>query len=97
MQDDYSFDFEGNGFALLGTALAEGEAEYVFDAELYVDGELVETAILPTQFTKRRFYLFWKYQLPVGQHRVDVRLLNPSDAARVELNGVVIYDDTPLS
>lgn len=97
LQDNYSFDFNGNGFALMGSAFAEGEDEYIFDAELYVDEELVETAAWPTQFTKRRFYLFWKYQLPAGQHRVEVRLLNPSDAARIELNGVVIYDDTPLS
>ncbi len=82
---------------MIGTAYAESEDEYIFDAELYVDEELVETAAWPTQFTKRRFYLFWKYQLPAGQHRVEVRLLNPSDAARIELNGVVIYDDTPLS
>lgn len=97
LEDSYSFEFEGNGFAILGNASKEGEEEYIFDAELYVDGELVESATWPTQFTKRRFYLFWKYQLPQGQHQVEVRLTNPSEEAKVSLTGVAVYADTPLN
>lgn len=95
LQDSYSFDFDGTGFAVIGTASRDLEADYVFNAEIYVDGQLVETASWPTQFNKRRFYLFWKYQLQPGPHRVDVKLLNPTDAAKVELSSLVVYDDAP--
>ncbi len=90
LTDSYRFDFEGVGFALMGTATTEGD-DHVFEAELHVDGELVETARWPTEFTTRRFYLFWRYALDEGPHEVEVRLLNPTDAAQVGLEAVVIY------
>ncbi len=93
LADSYSFDFEGVGFAVLGEAAlsGEGEEEVVFEAELWVDGELIESAAWPTQFTKRRFYLFWKYDLPDGRHEVEVRLLNPADGAKVRIQGIATY------
>ncbi len=90
----YTFEFEGVGFALVGSASRTGDEDHVFNAELHVDGELVETATWPTAMTTRRLYLFWKYQLPKGEHTVEVRVLNPTDAARVVLNSIAVYDDT---
>jgi hypothetical protein len=93
LTDSYSFDFDGVGYALLGTAVADGELDYVFEADIYIDDTLVETVSWPTQFTKRRFYLAWKYALVDGEHTVELRLKNPSDVGRVELDNVVIYGD----
>jgi hypothetical protein len=97
LTDTYSFDFDGVGFAILGNAASANQDNYVFNADLYVDGELVETASWPTQFTKRRFYLFWKYALANGPHSVEVRLRNPSEAGRVMLEAVTIYGDELLA
>jgi len=97
LTDTYSFDFDGVGFAILGNAASANQDNYVFNADLYVDGELVETASWPTQFTKRRFYLFWKYALADGPHSVEVRLRNPSEAGRVMLEAVTIYGDELLA
>ena len=94
--DTYSFDFNGVGFALLGAAQTLSNEQHTFTAELYVDGNLVETAIWPTQATERRFYLFWKYQLADGDHQVEVRIVNPSEDARVLLEGLVVYGAEPL-
>ena len=93
LTDSYSFDFDGVGYALMGTAVADGELDYVFEADIYIDDTLVETVSWPTQFTKRRFYLAWKYALVDGEHTVELRLKNPSDVGRVELDNVVIYGD----
>ena len=89
--DSYSFEFEGIGFAVMGVAESLNEEDYVFTAELYVDEELIETALWPTNFVKRRFYLFWKYALEDGLHNVEVRITNPSEEARVLLDGITIY------
>ncbi len=111
IEDSYSFDFNGIGFAILGSAeLVETEEadeneniaeavteEHIYEAELYVDGELVETALLPTNFVKRRFYLFWKYDLPPGDHEVEMRLTNPVEHARILLDSIVIYGNEPLA
>jgi len=97
LTDSHSFEFEGIGFALLGNAESLNDENYIFEAELYVDGELMETAKWPTQFTKRRFYLFWKYALPDGEHAVEVRLLNPSEDAQVTLEAITVYGDELLA
>jgi hypothetical protein len=105
----YQFEFDGVGFALMGEARLPGgsgpfsvagnsrDDHYEFVAELHVDGELIETARWPTNYTTRRFYLFWKYALEDGPHRVEVKLLNPTDKAQVVLQSIAIYGSTPPS
>ena len=63
---------------------------------MYIDGELAEKVKLPTAVNQRRFTPFWKYQLPRGHHRVEIRILNPVDYARVQYDYAVIYDDKPF-
>lgn len=62
---------------------------------MYIDGELVETAKLPTAANQRRFTPFWRYKLPKGKHKVVIKVLNPVDYAQIETKYVVIYDDKP--
>ena len=96
LTDSFNFEFNGIGFALMGAARSEDRAQdYVFEAELHVDGELVETATWPTNFVTRRFYLFWKYALSDGDHAVEIKLTNPSDEANVFLDTVIVYGAEP--
>ena len=81
----------------MGAAQSTNDENYVFEAELHVDGELIETATWPTDFVTRRFYLFWKYALPDGQHHVEVKVLNPSEDANVLLDGITIYGAQELA
>lgn len=46
--------------------------KYVAKVEMYLDGELVETANLPASYTTRRNDLFWKYQL--SKENIRLRL-----------------------
>jgi hypothetical protein len=94
--NNFSFSFNGNGFALMGKVAKNQNREYVYIAEMYIDGVLIETAKWPTEFTKRRFYLFWKYQLQPGNHFVEIRVLNPTEMADISLETLVLYDDKPL-
>ena len=71
--------------------------EHVFKAEMYIDDKLVETVSLPADFTTRRFTPFWRYQLPKGNHKVRIKLLNPADDAKLFLGKVIVYDTEPVS
>lgn len=95
LTNETSFKFNGIGFAVNGSANKKGEGDYTFKVKMYIDGKLVETAKLPTKFTHRRFYLFWRYQLPMGEHEVRLKILNPTDKAEIFLEGVVIYSNKP--
>ncbi len=95
---EYSFDFEGNGFVVKGeTAPWQSTSTHVFNAELYLDGKLLETVKLPAAFTTRRYELFWKYGLTPGKHTVRIKLLNPVEGGRFRMSEVLVYTDKPAT
>ena len=97
LKNEYSFEFDGIGFALNGEARKLGAEDYIFDTELYIDGKLISSPKLPTNFTIRTETLFWKYQIPKGKHTVTIKNLNETDKAELNLNDVVIYSDKPAN
>lgn len=94
---ELSFEFQGTGFALRGGAEKKKKElpDYVFEAELYVDSDKIETARLPTDFTTRRHELFWKYGLPNKKHTVVVKVLNPNDDYALNATEYILYSDKP--
>jgi len=94
---ELSFDFEGTGFILTDSRRKNNEvSDHVFEAELYLDGQKIETVKLPAHFTTRRLDIFWKYPLPNKKHNVKVRLLNP-DGNYFSNVECIIYSDKPLT
>lgn len=90
---EISFEFQGTGFALKGEArkISKDDEQHSFEAELYIDGEKKETAKFPANFTTRRHELFWKYQMPGGNHKVRVVLLNPKENFELNTYEYIIY------
>jgi hypothetical protein len=90
------YSFTGTGFVLRGAAVKNKAdlPEYEFKADLYIDGEKVESAaVLPTRFTTRRYELFWKYKLPNKKHTVKVVILNPDANYELKLWDNLVYAD----
>jgi hypothetical protein len=94
---ELNFEFTGTGFVLRGEAgkKKDDATDYVFKAELYIDGNKVETARMPTNFTSRRLELFWKYQLPNKKHSVKVKVLNPNADYYLNSSDYIAYGDKP--
>ena len=63
----------------------------MLEAELYVDGTLVESFNLPTNESARRFIPVYRYELRPGRHEARVRIANPSEAAHLWLDYVIVY------
>lgn len=102
VKDEYSFDFEGIGFVLMGDAHPNKQSswdytgDFAFVGELAVDGAKVETAKLPANYRTRRNELFWKYQLNPGKHTVKIRVTNPDPGYTLHLSEVIVYDSKPF-
>jgi hypothetical protein len=96
---EFSFEFEGTGFILGGESeRKKGVSDnYVFEAELYIDGQKAETAKLPTNYTTRRHELFWKYELPAGKHAVNIKVLNPDPRYSLNCTNYIIFSDKPVT
>jgi hypothetical protein len=99
LNGEYTFEFEGIGFALLGGSEPVNgsswtyKGNYFATAELHVDGIKVETVELPANFINRRHELFWRYQMPRGKHSVTIKQSNPNSDFAVRLSELVVYDN----
>jgi hypothetical protein len=87
------FSFEGIGFAVDGEAVKPGEESPDVDlrVEMKIDGEPAAVSTLPTADRTRKPTLFWRYRLKPGQHRITIRLLNPTPGAELRLSDLVVY------
>ncbi|MCW4041740.1 MAG: ADP-ribosylglycohydrolase family protein, partial [Candidatus Bathyarchaeota archaeon] len=98
--DEASFEFEGVGFAVNGATVwsdkGSSRTDHTFEVEMYIDGVLTSTTKLPTNYIKRKFIPFWKYQLPMGKHAVQFKVLNPTDKASIRLSNAIIYSDRSM-
>ncbi|HEY8511360.1 MAG TPA: ADP-ribosylglycohydrolase family protein [Cyclobacteriaceae bacterium] len=103
LTDEYTFEFDGIGFVLLGSSDPvkgsswDYKGDYTAKAELYIDGQKIETVSLPPSYIKRRHELFWKYQLSPGKHTVRIKHTNPSPEYKVWLSQLVVYQDKPVT
>lgn len=94
----YQFNFTGNGFVLKGEMSPWNEkTDFAFHTALYIDDKLIDSAILPVSYTTRRYDLCWKYQLPVAQHHVVFKILNPSQTFKVNPTEVIVYSNKPVN
>ncbi len=57
---------------------------------------MIHSNKLPVNFTRRRYDLAWKYDLPKGRHFVRMKILNPSDDYPIRVTGAIIYSDKPV-
>jgi hypothetical protein len=91
VREETTFSFEGIGFAAAGEARSKDGKDHVLEAQLYVDGALVESFNLPTNASARRFIPVYRYELRPGRHEARVRIANPSEAAHLWLDYVIVY------
>jgi len=90
---EIEFEFEGTGFALRGEAVRKSgnTPHYIFDAVLYINGVETERAKQYTDFRLRRYDLFWKYNMPHGNHKVKIVVENPHSDYDLRTYDYVVY------
>ncbi len=91
--NEIEFEIVGTGFALRGDAMKNDSntPHYVFDATMYIDGKKEESAKLYTDFKLRRYDLFWKYNLPQGNHKIKIVIENPHQGYDVQTWDYIVY------
>jgi hypothetical protein len=89
---EISIEIEGCGFVVGGRAAKEGNLpEAVLEVDVFADGELIETAKLPTQWLVRRHEITWKYDLPEGKHTITLKARNIPEGYRIEAGDLLVY------
>jgi inosine-uridine nucleoside N-ribohydrolase len=93
--DETSFEFEGIGFVVQGSARSENGQDQVIVVDVFIDDRLTETVELPTNLARRKYIPFWKYELPDGKHTVRLKVRNPSSGATMSLERAIVYGSKP--
>lgn len=65
---------------------------YTAQVEVMLDGELSETVILPADLNSRKQELYYKYNLPEGEHTLSFRWLNPMPGRNIWINSCIVYE-----
>ena len=92
LRKPFSYEFTGTGFVCSGRVRAREECpiDYVAEIEVDIDGKK-EIVQMPSDFIKRRFDVYWNYELPKGAHQVSIKWLNPVQEANVTIDDVLTY------
>lgn len=96
-----SLSFTGNGVVVQYSFTRErfgmmfNTSDYVGEVEVYLDGNLAETVILPLAYYAQKQELFYKYNLPEGDHTLSFRWLNPDQKRPLIITSYLVYASQP--
>ncbi|MDP4282149.1 MAG: ADP-ribosylglycohydrolase family protein [Bacteroidota bacterium] len=98
LDEPIKIDFTGNGIVVLGNVKSQcGEAtsKYIALLDVYMDGTKIEQVNMPFDFTTRKYDIFYKYMMKEGDHKLEIRWINPDPAYRIYFKSYVVYSDHP--
>lgn len=89
----YKYNFEGAAIVCRGMVNQKESLcpkNYVAELAVTIDDKR-EIVRMPVDFTRRKFDIYWNYELPKGKHTMTILWLNPIAEANVVMSDVVIY------
>ncbi|MDP4278545.1 MAG: ADP-ribosylglycohydrolase family protein [Bacteroidota bacterium] len=97
--DSIQLTFKGNSVVLMGEVqkVNRDESNYVALLDAYIDGKKVETFSMPYDYIKRKYDIFYRYNLhPDGEHKLVIHVLNPNENYLINAKEMVVYSSKPL-
>ena len=103
-QGELEYNFNGCGVVLRGSVgkasgysrwadmrQADPMKNFYFEVEFSIDGQLIKTMKLPLDVTTRSLELFFKYEIPLGDHTLKMKVLNPNKEATIWISDMITY------
>ena len=90
---EYTNSFEGSGFVISGGASkTDGSLpDHDLKVDVYINGEFVETSVMPTRRNHRKLDIYWNYELPEGNHEVKLVANDIPQGYQVNISHVLVY------
>ncbi len=92
-------EFKGNGvvckYHFIGNtkALSQVAPEYQAKVETYIDGELAQTLLMPIAGIGMTRELCYIYNLPVKDHKITLKWVNPTELINIYVDEIIVYSD----
>lgn len=97
-KENFDFQFKGSAVIVMGFVkrIQGTNEDYVLYGDVYIDDKKVEEIRMPYDYIKRKYDVFYTYDLPEGDHKLRIEWKNPHPDFRVQLKDVVTYSTQPL-
>ena len=86
-----TFEADCAGLLICGE-VKSADKSYIAEVEITIDGKTKEVVKMPANWTIRRFEVYHNFELDAGHHTVQMRWLNPTKEASVEVYDVLLLD-----
>ena len=91
--------FKGNGIVVKSHyykgAGYNDNTGYIGEVEIYLDGKLSAVAKNPIKGNGAAPDLYWKYDLPEGEHTLTFKFLNKQDNMNIVIDNYLVYSSKP--
>jgi hypothetical protein len=90
---EFTTGFTGSGVVVGGNAVRSGSGlpDRDLTLDVYINGEFLETVIMPTQSRTRKHEVYWNYELPEAAHDLRLVVRDIPRGYQVNLNSLIIY------
>lgn len=97
LDEDINVSFNGSAIVIMGgiKQVSGNNAGYVARLQVTLDGKKDELIIMPFDYIKRKYDIYYKYQLPDETHNIKIEWINRDPDFRLNLKDIVIYGNTP--
>jgi hypothetical protein len=87
-------EFTGRAVVLTGSVrqLNKSAPAHVARLAAYLDGRLVDEFDMPSDFIKRKFDIYYNYDIPAGRHKLVIKWLNPDKGYRIHARDLLAYE-----
>jgi hypothetical protein len=96
--ENIKIDFDGNGIVVLGNVKSQcniATSDFVALLDVFVDDVRTEQVKMPFDYIKRKYDIYHKYLLKNGEHKIELKWVNPNPDFRIYLRSYLIYSEQP--
>ena len=86
-----TFEADCAGLLICGE-VKSADKSYIAEVEITIDGKIKEIVKMPANWTIRRFEVYHNFELAAGHHTVQMRWLNPTKEATLNVYDVLLLD-----
>ncbi len=99
LKDSLVYEFEGTGVVVAGSLANErgAKTDLVYEVKIYLNDKEVAISRMPYNYVKRKYEVYWNYELTKGKHKIKLELLTKNPATTVIIKEIMVYSDSPVS
>ena len=92
----FTAGFTGSGIVVGGNAVRTegGLPDRDLSLDVYINGEFLETVVMPTESRRRKLEVYWNYELPEADNEIRLVARDIPRGYQVNLGSLIVYSDT---